>query len=110
MSIPDFEKGNGLVPVIAQDAENGKVLMLAYMNLEAWETTLRTGFATYYSRSRNELWIKGATSGHMQRVKEVRLDCDRDTVLLKVEQIGGIACHTGEATCFFTPIPFNPAD
>lgn len=97
----DFEKTNGLIPAIAQDAETGEVLMMAYMNQEAWETTLASGRAVYYSRSRNTLWKKGETSGHVQHVKEIRVDCDRDTVLLKVEQVGGAACHKGYKSCFY---------
>jgi phosphoribosyl-AMP cyclohydrolase len=89
------------VPAIAQDFQTGEVLMLAFMNAEAWEATLSSGKATYYSRTRKKLWIKGETSGHCQVVKEIRIDCDNDTVLLKVEQIGGAACHTGHASCFF---------
>ena len=100
----DFEKTGGLIPAIAQDAETGEVLMLAFMNQEAWEETLKTGRATYYSRSRNTLWVKGLTSGHIQNVKEIRVDCDNDTVLLKVEQVGGAACHTGHASCFFQQV------
>ena len=96
----DFEKTGGLIPAIAQDAATGEVLMMAYMNQEAWEETLASGVAVYYSRSRNQLWKKGETSGHVQHVKEIRVDCDRDTVLLKVEQVGGAACHTGYETCF----------
>lgn len=96
----DFDKTGGLIPAIAQDNESGDVLMLAYMNKAAWEATLSTGQATYYSRSRNELWIKGKTSGNLQIVKEIRIDCDNDTVLLKVEQLGGAACHTGHRSCF----------
>lgn len=96
----NFEKMGGLIPAIAQDDETGEVLMLAFMNRAAWEETLKTGRATYYSRSRNTLWVKGLTSGHIQHVKEIRLDCDNDTVLLKVEQVGGAACHTGYASCF----------
>ncbi|MGE0083956.1 MAG: phosphoribosyl-AMP cyclohydrolase [Desulfococcaceae bacterium] len=99
-----FDKMGGLVPAIAQDFESGEVLMLAFMNREAWEHTLSTGLATYYSRSRNTLWIKGKTSGHVQHVKEIRVDCDNDTVLLKVEQVGGAACHTGHRSCFFQKI------
>jgi phosphoribosyl-AMP cyclohydrolase len=98
---PDFDKGGGLVPAIVQDAQSGEVLMLAYMNREAWERTLATGEATYFSRSRNELWIKGQTSGNTQLVKEIRIDCDRDTVVLKVDQRGGAACHEGYRSCFF---------
>ncbi len=103
---PDFQKGQGLVPAIVQDAATGQVLMLAYMNQVAWEKTLATGKAHYWSRSRNELWLKGATSGHVQWVKEIFLDCDRDTVLLKVEQVGGAACHTGYRSCFYQRV--NP--
>jgi len=101
MIAPDFDKSGGLVPAIAQDAQTGEVLMLAYMNRAAWEATLATGEATYWSRSRNELWVKGKTSGHIQKVEEVRMDCDNDTVLLKVRQIGGAACHTGHRSCFY---------
>ncbi len=97
----NFEKGSGLVPVVVQDAETGEVLMLAYMNREAWLKTRETGKATYWSRSRNELWVKGETSGHIQHVEEVFVDCDSDTVLLKVRQAGGAACHTGYRSCFF---------
>jgi len=96
----DFEKGSGLVPVVVQDAETGEVLMLAYMNRDAWLKTRETGKATYWSRSRNELWVKGETSGHIQHVEEVFVDCDSDTVLLKVRQAGGAACHTGYRSCF----------
>jgi len=97
----DFDKAGGLIPAVAQDHLTGEVLMLAYMNREAWEATLRTGRATYFSRSRGELWVKGQTSGHHQVVKEIRIDCDGDAVLLKVEQLGGAACHTGYRSCFF---------
>jgi phosphoribosyl-AMP cyclohydrolase len=100
----DFNKLDGLVPAIVQDFETGQVLMLAFMNAQAWETTLTTGKATYYSRTRNKLWIKGETSGHFQIVKEIRIDCDNDTVLLKVEQVGGAACHTGHRSCFFQSV------
>lgn len=98
--IPDFRKTGGLIPAVAQDAETGEILMLAYMNQEAWLKTLETGRATYYSRSRNSLWVKGETSGHFQVVKEILIDCDGDAVVLKIEQIGGIACHTGSRSCF----------
>ncbi len=91
----------GLVPVIAQDATSGTVLMLAWMNREALRLTAGGGEAVYWSRSRKKLWHKGEESGHVQKVKEIRLDCDEDVVLLKVEQIGGIACHTGRNHCFF---------
>jgi len=100
---PDFEKGNGLIPAIVQDDRNGDVLMLAYMNREAWLKTLETKKATYWSRSRNSLWIKGETSGHYQAVKEITIDCDADTILLKVEQTGA-ACHTGYRSCFYRKI------
>lgn len=100
----DFNKLGGLLPAIVQDYESGEVLMLAFMNKEAWEATLSIGKATYYSRSRKELWIKGKTSGNMQIVKEIRIDCDNDTVLLKVEQIGGAACHMGYKSCFFKKV------
>ncbi|RLB85185.1 MAG: phosphoribosyl-AMP cyclohydrolase [Deltaproteobacteria bacterium] len=100
----DFNKINGLVPTVVQDYKTGEVLMLAFMNKEAWEKTLSTGKATYYSRSRQTLWIKGSTSGNQQIVKEIRIDCDDDTVLLKVEQIGGAACHTGHKSCFFRKV------
>src|SRR5919204_4112161 len=97
----DFTKNNGLVPAIAQDAATGQVLMLAWMNREAYDETLRTGRAVYYSRSRGKLWRKGEESGHVQEVRGVFLDCDADTVLLKVHQVGGAACHEGYASCFF---------
>ena len=100
----DFNKTGGLIPAIAQDFASGEILMLAYMNQEAFEATLASGNATYYSRSRQKLWIKGESSGHVQRVKEIRIDCDDDTVLLKVEQIGGAACHTGHRSCFYKKI------
>ena len=96
---PDFSKG--LVPAIALDAATGEVLMLAYMNEEAWQRTLATGEAHYWSRSRGELWHKGGTSGHVQKVRSIRLDCDNDTILLRIEQIGGAACHTGHRSCFY---------
>ena len=97
----DFKKGDGLVPVIVQDHETGEVLMLAYMNQNAWLKTLETGKATYWSRSRSELWVKGETSGHVQIVKEILVDCDSDTLLLKVQQVGGAASHTGYRSCFY---------
>ena len=100
----DFEKSGGLVPVIVQDDETKDVLMLAYMNREAWLKTLETGKATFWSRSRNELWVKGQSSGNVQIVREILIDCDVDTILLKVEQIGGAACHTGYRSCFFTRV------
>ena len=112
---------DGLVPAIAQDADSGEVLMLAWMNREALAATLAEGRAVYYSRSRQALWRKGESSGHSQLVREVRLDCDSDTVLLKVEQVGGIACHTGRRHCFMyrhedgawqvcEPVEKDPAD
>lgn len=91
----------GLVPAIAQEAGSGKLLMLAWMNREALAQTARLGRAVYWSRSRNKLWHKGEESGHVQNVKEIRLDCDGDVVVLEVEQAGGIACHTGRSRCFF---------
>jgi phosphoribosyl-AMP cyclohydrolase len=97
----DFDKAGGLVPAIAQDADTGEVLMLAWMNREAYEETLRTRQACYYSRSRGRLWRKGEESGNVQEVREVYLDCDADTILLKVHQKGGAACHEGYASCFF---------
>jgi len=103
----DFEKTNGLIPAIAQDYKTGEVLMLAYMNEQAFEETVKSGKATYYSRSRNTLWKKGETSGHVQNVKEIRVDCDKDTVLLKVDQIGGAACHKGYKSCFFSKLVEN---
>lgn len=97
----DFKKGGGLLPVIAQDARTGEVLMLAYMNEEAYRRTLETGKAWYYSRSRDAYWMKGESSGHVQEVREIRVDCDADTVLLKIDQVGGAACHTGQRSCFY---------
>ncbi len=101
MPKPDFSKTNGLIPSIAQDHLSGKVLMLAYVNEESWNMTLETGEAHYWSRSRGKLWHKGGTSGHVQKVKEILIDCDSDTVVFKVEQIGGAACHEGYESCFF---------
>ena len=98
---PRFDKLGGLLPAIVQDATSGAVLMLAYMNQEAWDLTCKTREAHYFSRSRQKLWHKGDTSGHVQRIKEIFLDCDADTVLLKVEQVGGAACHEGYASCFY---------
>jgi phosphoribosyl-AMP cyclohydrolase len=92
---------NGLVPAIAQDAASGEILMVAWMNREALEETARTGRGVYFSRSRKRLWRKGEESGHVQHVREIRTDCDSDVVLLKIEQVGGIACHTGRRSCFF---------
>jgi phosphoribosyl-AMP cyclohydrolase len=97
----DFAKGGGLVPVIVQDYRTRDVLMVAYMNEEAWEKTQQTGKAHYYSRSRKVPWFKGEESGHFQEVKDAFIDCDNDTILLQVDQIGGAACHEGYRSCFF---------
>lgn len=105
----DFGKGNGLLPCIVQEEKTGQVLMLAYMNEESLEKTMRTGLATYWSRSRNELWTKGETSGHYQHVKKILADCDEDTVLLIVEQ-DGAACHTGHHSCFYRTIEGEETD
>lgn len=107
---PDFGRGtNGLLPAIAQDAETGDILMLAYMNQQSYEATVTTGQATYWSRSRQALWKKGETSGHWQTVREIFIDCDADTILLKVDQQGP-ACHTGERSCFFRQVPTSPSE
>jgi len=98
---PDFTRGDGLLPAIAQDAATGEVLMLAFMNAEAYAETLATGRAVYYSRSQGRLWRKGAQSGHVQEVQQVYLDCDADAILLKVVQHGPGACHEGYRSCFF---------
>ncbi len=119
--VVDFEKVGGMVPVIAQDHETGEVLMMAYMNREAFEETLRTGRVCYFSRSRNSLWRKGEESGNVQEVHGVYVDCDADTLLVKVRQIGGAACHEGYRSCFFRRVAdddlqvvaervFDPAD
>ena len=100
---PDFSKSE-LLPVIAQDDASGEVLMLAYMNQTAWEETLRTGRVCYYSRSRQKLWRKGEESGNVQEVKSIFFDCDADTILVRVNQIGGAACHEGYKSCFFRKI------
>jgi len=118
---PDFSKSGGLIPAVAQDAETGEILMLAWMNREAWEATLKEGYAVYWSRSRNRLWKKGESSGNLQIVREILLDCDMDSVILKVEQIGLAACHTGRRSCFYNKVSngevtiiseplFNPED
>ncbi len=104
---PNFAKGDGLVPVITQDEKTGDVLMLAYMNEEAYNETVKTGRAVYYSRSRNKLWRKGEESGNVQNVSDIFLDCDDDTILLKVDQVGGAACHTGHQSCFFRKVADN---
>jgi phosphoribosyl-AMP cyclohydrolase len=117
----DFEKEGGLVPVIAQDAYTGEVLMMAYMNSIALEKTLETGYVHYWSRSRQKLWMKGETSGNLQEVKEIRVDCDSDCILVKIVQKGGAACHTGYRSCFYRKLEggrviidgervFNPED
>lgn len=100
----NFSKGNGLLPVVVQEHETGKVLMVAYINEASWKKTLQTKEAHYWSRSRQELWHKGATSGHVQKIKSIFVDCDNDTVLFQVEQVGGAACHTGYDTCFHKKI------
>ncbi|MEI7698243.1 MAG: phosphoribosyl-AMP cyclohydrolase [Planctomycetia bacterium] len=104
---PDFSSNN-LIPAIAQDAETGEVLMMAWMNQDAWQETLRTGRVCYYSRSRKKLWRKGEESGNVQELKAIYFDCDADTLLLKVHQIGGAACHEGFRSCFFRKI--HPRD
>jgi phosphoribosyl-AMP cyclohydrolase len=101
---PDFSNADGLLPAIAQDADTGEVLMMAYMNRESYAETLATGRAVYYSRSRKRLWRKGEESGHVQEVRAVFLDCDNDTILLQVHQVGGAACHTGYRSCFFRQV------
>ena len=117
----DFEKGGGLIPAIAQDAETGEVLMLAYINEESWNETLKSGCATYWTRSRQKLWKKGEESGNIQKIKEILVDCDNDAVVFKIEQVGGAACHTGHRSCFYTKVTgdtteiisekvFNPED
>lgn len=118
---PDFAKQDGLVPAIAQDVATGEILMLAYVNEEAFRKTLETGEAHYYSRSRDSLWRKGGTSGHVQKVHSVRLDCDSDTLVYIVEQLGDAACHKGYRSCFFrewkngevnecSPLVFDPKE
>lgn len=106
LSIVDFKKGDGLIPAVIQDYKNGEVLMMAYMNKESLEKTISSGTTWFWSRSRNEFWNKGATSGHYQKVRGISVDCDGDTLLIKVEQTGA-ACHTGERTCFYREIEIN---
>ena len=101
---PDFFKGGGLLPAIAQDAETGEVLMMAYMSPESYAETLATGRAVYFSRTRNRLWRKGEQSGHVQLVRAIYLDCDRDAILLSIEQVGGAACHAGYRSCFYRQV------
>lgn len=102
-----FDKGEGLIPAIAQDADDGTVLMLAYINRESWEKTLETGIVHYFSRSRNKLWKKGESSGNVQQVREILVDCDQDTVLFRVHQVGDAACHEGYRSCFFRRVHDN---
>lgn len=117
----DFTKLDGLVPAVAQDYKTGEILMVAFMNKEAFELTLQTGIVHYWSRSRKQLWKKGESSGNVQEVKEIRIDCDNDCVLLKINQIGDAACHTGYRSCFYRVVEdgtlkvdgvkiFNPED
>ncbi len=103
----DFSKQDGLIPVIAQDYKTNEVLMLAYINMESWALTLETGVVHYWSRSRNKLWKKGESSGNLQEVKEIRVDCDDDTLVIKVKQIGEAACHTGYKSCFYRVVDGN---
>lgn len=102
-NIPAFKDDQALLPAIAQDAKSGEVLMLGYMNAEAYAETMKTGYAVYYSRSRQRLWKKGESSGHLQKVIQVMVDCDADTILMQVEQTG-VACHEGYRTCFFRAV------
>lgn len=121
VSNPDFKKGDGLLPAIAQDSDTGEVLMMAYMNEESYRETIETGRAVYFSRSRSKLWRKGEESGHVQQVQAIYLDCDLDTILLKVKQLGDAACHKGYRSCFYRQVTpdglqvvgqrvFNPDD
>ncbi|MFA7230026.1 MAG: phosphoribosyl-AMP cyclohydrolase [Victivallaceae bacterium] len=103
----DFSKSDGLIPAIAQDWKTGEILMLAYINEQSWKETLASGCATYWSRSRSKLWKKGESSGNVQNIKEILVDCDDDTVVFKIEQIGGAACHTGHRSCFFRKVENN---
>lgn len=104
-SFPDFAKAaDGLLPAVAQDAETGEVLMLAFMNAESFAETLATGRAVYYSRSRGRLWRKGEESGHYQEIRQILVDCDGDSIVLKIRQQGGAACHTGRVSCFFREV------
>ena len=118
----DFSKSNdGLIPAIAQDYKTGEVLMLAYINEESWAETLKSGYATYWTRSRQKLWKKGESSGNLQEIKEIFVECDEDTVIFKVNQIGNAACHVGYRSCFYRKVDggkltvvgkkvFNPED
>ena len=104
----DFDKcTDGLIPAIAQDRLSGAVLMLAYINREAWKLTVATGTAHYWSRSRNKIWLKGESSGNVQKIREILVDCDSDCVIYKVDQIGGAACHKGYPTCFYRKLTVN---
>jgi phosphoribosyl-AMP cyclohydrolase len=103
----DFEKLGGLIPAVIQDHRTGEVLMLGFMNRQSWELTLKEGMVVFYSRSRKKLWKKGETSGNFQIVREIRVDCDDDALLIKVEQVGGAACHTGHRSCFFRKLDGN---
>lgn len=100
----DFKKSGGLIPAVAQDWQSGEILMLAYISPESWEETLKSGCATYFSRSRNKLWKKGESSGHVQKIHSILVDCDLDTVVFKVEQLGPGACHTGHRSCFYREV------
>jgi phosphoribosyl-AMP cyclohydrolase len=100
----DFQKSGGLIPAVAQDHQSGEILMLAYISPESWAETLNSGYATYFSRSRNKLWKKGESSGHLQKIHEILVDCDLDTVVFKVEQLGPGACHTGHRSCFYRKV------
>lgn len=106
----DFKKNEGLIPVVVQDSSSLEVLMFAYASEEALQKSIETGFAHYFSRSRQKLWKKGETSGHLQVIKEILFDCDNDTLLFKIEQKGGIACHTGRKSCFFNRIHKDGVD
>lgn len=100
----DFQKSGGLIPAVAQDWQSGEVLMLAYISPESWAETLASGYATYFSRSRGKLWKKGESSGHLQKIHSILVDCDLDTVVFKVEQLGPGACHTGHRSCFYREV------
>ena len=100
----DLKKSGGLIPAVAQDWQSGEILMLAYISPESWAETLRSGCATYFSRSRNQLWKKGESSGHVQKIRSILVDCDLDTVVFKVEQLGPGACHTGHRSCFYREV------
>jgi len=103
----DFEKGGGFIPVIAQDHATKEVLMMAYMDRTAFELTMKTGYVHYWSRSRKKLWKKGESSGNLQKVKEIRVDCDMDCILIKIEQMGGASCHEGYRSCFYRVVKGN---